>query len=493
MAAEKKSPQQATISELPPSSSCPSEGASSNASLLKVVDWDGPDDPEKPVNWPRSKKNQILGAVCLMRFTTPLASSMMAPALLQIENEFRSSSMVMNFAVSIYIIGFGLGPLVLAPLSEIYGRNKIYHAGNVLFTICTACCGISPNATSLLIFRLLSGVMGGAPLTNGGGTIADLIPSNERGFIMSVFSLAMLLAPVLGPVAGGFLSEAADWRWIFWLLTIMSAITAIVGFIFLRETYAPTLLERKASRLRKKTGNPDIQAASKSPLPLQQLIFLAIMRPMKLLCTSPVSIVMALYMGLIYGIIYLLFTSYTVVFQHQYGFSQGVAGLAYLGMGLGCATQLFLGHYSDKLHTKLTQRNGVERAEYHLLMLIPAAFALPVGLIIYGWTAQYHIHWIVPIFGTFFIGVGFSGSMTSVQTYLVGAFTAYSASALAANNLVRSIIGGVVPLSGPGMYGKLGLGWGNTLLALLAMVFGLAPLWFYRNKEHQNESKRIPV
>lgn len=142
-----------------------------------------------------------------------------------------------------------------------------------------------------------------------------------------------------------------------------SAITAIVGFIFLRETYAPTLLERKASRLRKETGNPDIQAASKSPLPLQQLIFLAIMRPMRLLCTSPVSIVMALYMGLIYGIIYLLFTSYTVVFQQQYGFSQGVAGLTYLGMGLGCATQLFLGHYSDKLHTKLTQRNGVERAE----------------------------------------------------------------------------------------------------------------------------------
>lgn len=70
MVEEKEPPQQATISELPPGSACPSEGVSSNASLLKVVDWNGPDDPEKPVNWPRSKKNQILGAVCLMRFTT---------------------------------------------------------------------------------------------------------------------------------------------------------------------------------------------------------------------------------------------------------------------------------------------------------------------------------------------------------------------------------------------------------------------------------------
>ena len=193
----------------------------------------------------------------------------------------------------------------------------------------------------------------------------------------------MLLAPVLGPVIGGFLSQAADWRWIFWLLTILvcsqvfhdslwfsnqfyypqSGITAIVGFVFLRETYGPTLLERKAAKLRKASGNPHIQSASKSPLPFQQLVLLAIMRPMKLLCTSPVSIVMALYMGLIFGIIYLLFTSYTVVFQEKYGFSQGIAGLTYLGMGLGCATQLLMGVYSDKIHTKLTERHGVERAE----------------------------------------------------------------------------------------------------------------------------------
>ncbi|KAJ5971517.1 uncharacterized protein N7479_001435 [Penicillium vulpinum] len=464
MSGETKS-QDARIAKLAPGSSCSSEGASSNSSLLKVADWNGPDDPEKPINWSRSKKNKVLGSVCMMRFTTPLASSMMAPALLQIENEFEgTSSMLMNFAVSIYIIGFGIGPLLLAPLSEIYGRNKIYHGGNVLFTVCTACCGLSPNATSLLIFRLLSGIMGGAPLTNGGGTIADLVPVHERGFIMSVFSLSMLLAPVLGPVAGGFISQEADWRWIFWLLTILSGVTTLVGFIFLRETYGPTLLELKAAQIRKQSGDPDIQSAAKSALPFQQLFLLAIMRPMKLLCTSPVSIVMALYMGLIYGIIYLLFTSYTAVFQEQYGFSQGLAGLTYL-----------------------------ERAEYHLLMLIPAAVSLPTGLVIYGWTAQYRVHWIVPIIGTFFIGVGFSSSMTSVQTYLVGAFTAYSASALAANNLVRSLIGGVVPLSGPEMYGKLGLGWGNTLLALLALIFGLAPLWFYKTKEKEIESKAIPV
>ncbi|OJJ78427.1 uncharacterized protein ASPGLDRAFT_40809 [Aspergillus glaucus CBS 516.65] len=312
---------------------------------------------------------------------------------------------------------------------------------------------------------------------------------------MSIFSLSMLIAPVVGPIAGGFLSQAANWRWIFWLLTILSGITTIVCFTFLRETYGPVLLERKAARMRKETGNPNIQSANKSPLPLGQLFRQVISRPIEFLYKSPVSIVMALYMGLVYGIIYLLFTTFTQVFENTYGFSQGIAGLCYVGLGLGCATQLFSGHYSDKIYVQLSQRNGVERPEYRLLLLIPAALSLPVGLVIYGWTAYYKIHWIVPIIGTFFIGVGFSGSMTSVQTYLVDAFSAYSASALAANNVVRSIAGGVVPLAGPSMYGKLGLGWGNTLLGLLALVFGLTPMYFYRyggSKQEKNE-KEIPV
>ncbi|PLN79778.1 MFS general substrate transporter [Aspergillus taichungensis] len=459
-----------------------------------IVDWDGPDDPEKPLNWPKSKKTMIISAVCLMRFTTPLASSMMAPALLQIEDEFSSaSSMVITFSVSIYIIGFGIGPLFLAPLSEVYGRNLIYHVGNILFTLFTALCGLSPNATALLIFRLIAGVFGGAPLTNGGGSIADLVPATERGFIMSIFSLSMLIAPVVGPIAGGFLSQAANWRWIFWLLTILSGITTIVSFICLRETFGPVLLERKAAKIRKETGNPNVEVVGRGGLSLGALLRQTLMRPITFLYKSAVSVVMAIYMGLVYGIIYLLFTSFTQVFQERYGFSQGFAGLCYIGLGLGCASQLFLGSYSDKIYTALTNRNGVERAEYRLLLLIPAALSLPIGLVIYGWTAEYTVHWIVPIIGTVFIGVGFSGSMTSVQTYLVDAFTAYSASALAANNVVRSIAGGVVPLAGPSMYGKLGLGWGNTLLGLLSLVFGLTPMYFYWFGEKPPKKGEEPV
>lgn len=131
----------------------------------------------------------------------------------------------------------------MAPLSEVYGRTALYHVGNVLFTIFTACCGISPNTASLVVFRLLAGFVGGVPLTNGGGTIADMVPVKERGMsvhrlsresinciitltptisrFMSVLSFSMLIAPVVGPMTGGFLAQSLGWRWIFWLLTIM--------------------------------------------------------------------------------------------------------------------------------------------------------------------------------------------------------------------------------------------------------------------------------
>lgn len=106
----------------------------------------------------------------------------MTPSLLSIQEDSpEATKSLLSFSVSIYIIGFGLGPLILAPLSEIYGRNVVYHVSNILFTIFTSLCGLSPSIGALLAFRLIAGFFGGAPLTNGGGTIADIVPVEKRG------------------------------------------------------------------------------------------------------------------------------------------------------------------------------------------------------------------------------------------------------------------------------------------------------------------------
>ncbi|KAJ5273098.1 MFS general substrate transporter [Penicillium angulare] len=457
--------------------------------VVHEVDWDGPGDPNKPINWPKWKKRGIITAVCAMRFTTPFASSMMSPALLNIGKDFPGTSdTILSFTVSIYIIGFGLGPLILAPLSEVYGRNIIYHVSNILFTVFTACCGLSPNIGALLAFRVAAGFFGGAPLTNGGGTIADLVVPQKRGLIMSIFSASMLMGPVLGPVVGGFLAEAKGWRWIFWILTIMSGVTNICCFAFLRETYSPVLLEWKARKLSRETGDL-YQAKGKSPKSLRHLLLTSITRPIRMLF-NPIILGTSLYMAVVYGIIYVLFTTFSIVFQDTYGFKEGIAGLSYLGLGVGSALGMALfGRYSDQISAKLTEKHQVMKPEYRLPALLPSAIAMPIGLIIYGWTAQYHVHWIVPIIGTGFCGFSLMGCFAAIQTYLVDGFTVYASSALAANSLVRSLAGGLVPLGGLGLYDRIGLGWGNTLLAFLAIIFGFSPLFFYKYGEKLRKSR----
>jgi multidrug resistance protein len=156
-----------------------------------------------------------------LRLNRPLASSMFAPAVPQLMAGFGSTNAELAaFVVSVYVLGFATGPLVIAPLSELYGRLYVYHITNILFIIFSVACAVSPSLSVLIGFRFLAGCAGAAPTTLGGGTIADVIPQEQRGAAMASYTLGMLLGPVTGPIVGGFLSEAKGWRWIFWILAI---------------------------------------------------------------------------------------------------------------------------------------------------------------------------------------------------------------------------------------------------------------------------------
>jgi multidrug resistance protein len=186
-----------------------------------VVDWATPDDPAKALNWPAKKKWGNIAVISSITFLTPLASSMFAPGIPDVMREFKSTNQtIASFVVSVYVLGYAIGPLIIAPLSELYGRLVIYHACNVLFIIFTIACAVAPDMGSLIFFRLMEGCAGSAPLTIGGGSIADMIVQEKRGGAMAIFALGPLLGPVIGPVAGGYLSEAKGWRWVFWVITM---------------------------------------------------------------------------------------------------------------------------------------------------------------------------------------------------------------------------------------------------------------------------------
>lgn len=461
-----------------------------------LVGWDGDDDPEKPHNWSGKKKWQTAGLIAAMTFLTPLASSMFAPGVEGVLIEFHSTSITLgSFVVSIYVLGYCIGPLFVAPLSEMYGRAPVYHVSNVLYVIFTIACAVSSSLPMLIVFRFFAGAVGSTPISIGGGSFADLFRVEERGAAISIWAMGPLLGPVVGPVAGGFLAEAAGWRWIFWLITIAAGILTVVMFVFLRETYEIALLNQKAKRLRQETGNPNLRSALDLGLTPRELFKRSIFRPTKLLIFSPIVLALSIYLAFMYGLLYLLFTTITGVFTRTYGFSQGLAGLSFLGLGVGMMIGLVMfGLASDRILKRLSAANdGVTKPEYRLPPMIPAALLVPFGFFIYGWTTKYAIEWIVPIIGTSLVGVGLLGIMMPVSTYLIDAFTIHAASALAANTVLRSLVGALLPLAGPSMYEALGLGWGNSLLGFLALAMVPIPVLFWKYGERIRLSKRFNV
>ncbi|KAJ5675971.1 MFS general substrate transporter [Penicillium macrosclerotiorum] len=447
-----------------------------------VVDYDGPDDPENPFNWPTRKKARQLGLMAFNTFITPLASSMFAPGVEDVMIEFRSSStMLASFMVSVYILGYFVGPFLIAPLSEIYGRVPVYHVCNVFFLIFTIACAVAQTMPQLIVFRLLAGTVGVCPLTIGSGTVADMIPKEKRAGIMAIWAMGPVMGPVVGPVAGGFLTENEGWRWVFWVIAIVTGVMTTLCMIWYRESYAPVLLERKAARLRKETGNPNLRTPFDHTLQTKREMFVtSLARPFKLLFRSPIVALMSTFAAISYGYLYLMFTTITSIFEDVYGFSTGIAGLAYLGFGIGSLIGLMAcGAASNRIAIKHLAK-GCFAPESRLPPMLVGCWAIPIGLFWYGWSAEAQTHWIVPIIGTGVFAIGLMTVFMSASTYLVDCYLRYAASVTAANTALRSLIGALLPLAGPSMYGALGLGWGNSLLAFIAIVMCTFPLIFWK-------------
>ncbi|PBP26621.1 hypothetical protein BUE80_DR002411, partial [Diplocarpon rosae] len=459
--------------------------ASSELERDFIVGWDEPEDhdPENPMNWSSTKKWLNICTISTISFIVPLVSSMLAPGVHLVMEDFDTrSSTFATFVVSIFVLGFACGPLILAPLSELYGRVIIYNITNVLFLCFTIMCALSQNASMLLAARFLSGFAGVATIAIGSGTIADIMPREKRGKAVSIWSVGTILGPVVGPIIAGYLAQALGWRWIFWVISIVIGFMTIFAFFILQETYPPVLLDRKASRLRKESGNPRYRSKLASPLSTKQHFRNSIIRPLKLLICYPIVTVMCAYVAVLYGTLYLLFSTYSFLFRSAYGFSTSETGLVYIAGGIGTlAGLLYIGTFSDRTLRRRAASGHAPTPEDRipLLITLPGSLAFPIGLFIYGWTAEIGVHWIVPQIGTGVTGFGSIIIFVGIQTYLIDTFEVYAASVVAANAVLRGLAGALIPLAGLGLYEKLGWGWGNSLLGFLSLAFAPVP-WILR-------------
>ncbi|KAH6951255.1 major facilitator superfamily domain-containing protein, partial [Ilyonectria sp. MPI-CAGE-AT-0026] len=449
-----------------------------------IVSWDGPLDPENLMNWPKVQKCINIGLMSLLTIISPLGSSMFVPGVSKLMKEFNSNSDELStFVVSIYMFGYAFGPLIFAPLSEIYGRPYLYQIGNLFFVVFCVGAALSNSIHMLMVFRFLMGVVGSIPTTIGVGSIVDTVSLEFRGRAISLWAMGPLLGPSIGPTAGGYLIQAAGWRWVYWFLAILVSQTQLAPFsslVAMRESYAPCLLQRKAKRLRKETGNPNLR--SELDTGNMESMKLAALRPLKFLFATPAVFCIALYVGISNGILSLLIATFSFVYYDKYNFDESQAGLSFLPAGLGMIMGvLTFGHISDSLVRRWKKKHGpgkVYKPEVKVTpwLTIPTGLTLPVGLFIYGWAADRQLHWIVPMIGVFVFSTGLLGATMTLQNYQTDSYSRYASSASAAVTVVRSLVGALMPLSGLGLYTRLGLGWGNSLLGFLSLILIPIPL-----------------
>ncbi|OAL36194.1 hypothetical protein AYO20_04608 [Fonsecaea nubica] len=451
-----------------------------------IVGWEGQDDPENPRNYNPLRKWTILALVSSMTLISPFASSVFAPAVRFADADFNNTSTILStFVVSAYVLGYAIGPLFLSPLSEIYGRRIVLNIASLHFVVWQIGCALAPNISSLIVFRLLTGMGGSACLTIGGGTIADMFEKEQRGLAMSIFTAGPLFGPVLGPICGGFIAQGAGWRWVFWTLLIVAGTCTGFILVFYRETNHTVLIRYKTRRLARELNRDDLTSCYDKVLgkrSAKALLGRSLIRPLRLLFLSPIVGLLAIYVALIYGCLYLLFTTVTTVFEDAYHWTPDLTGLAYIGLGLGllCGQALF-GLTSDKIIVRLSNaNNGEYQPEMRLTMCLFFAFFVPISFFWYGWSIQAKVHWIVPIIGLLPFGFGMIGIFTSIQTYIIDSYSRYAASGIASVTVTRSFFGAFLPLAGPSLYQSLGYGWGNSLLGFVTLALIPAPVLLHR-------------
>ncbi|KAH6655532.1 efflux pump antibiotic resistance protein [Truncatella angustata] len=446
-----------------------------------TITWDGPDDPENPKNWAVRRKWLAVISISGFVLMSPLPTTIVAPALDVITVELGITSKILeSMILSIFLLGYAIGPMFISPLSEIWGRTLVLQTFNLVFLIFNTACGFAGSIEQLLVFRFFAGLFGSCTVGIGAGTLGDLFNASERGKAMAIYSIFPLLGQVLGPIAGGFLTARASWRWAFYATSIIDGCVQIFGLFFLDESYMPVLLRRKRDRLTK-AGATGLYTEHDFPTGFSlSMMRETMIRPIKLLTTQPIVQVMALYQGYLYGNIYILYASIAVLWTTRYNEPLDIASLHYLALALGTAFAAEVAtHINDRIFRVLTKRNNDEGLpEFRIPIMIPATVVLTVGLFWYGWSAEARLFWLMPDIGIALFAAAAYICTVSNNIYVVDTYGRYSASALAATSMLRCLAGFVFPLFSPYAYERLGYGWTSTILGIIALCIGLTGVIF---------------
>ncbi|KAF2013580.1 MFS general substrate transporter [Aaosphaeria arxii CBS 175.79] len=436
-------------------------------------------DIDNPRNWSKARKWYITSFVSMLNVLTCLCAGGYSSGSQSLKEEFHCSSLMVTTGLSTYILGFAFGPMLLAPLSEHWGRNPIYIWSWLLLVIMQAPVAVAKDMNTVIGLRFLQGLAGSAPLTNTGGTIADLWERDFSGAPMAIYGLSSTLGPPLALPLTGYFAQKFGWRWLFWFFMAVLGGAWLLLVTTLPETRHTIILTKKSNQLRDQLAAQGLaNGASRIRNPTEEvslghLFKVTLTRPIRFLFTEPITLSAALYNGLIYGLVFLFNESFPLVFGRLHGFSHAQTSLTFLGLCVGSLVGCALYPIQERHYQK------VRTPESRVWLSLPACFLLPVSLFWFAGCSTSKVHWIVPIIASALFGAGIFVVVLGVLNFVLDSYGQYTASSLAGVILVRNVVGAIFPLVAERMYEGMSYRSAGILLACLALVFCVVPFLFY--------------
>ncbi|OJZ86816.1 hypothetical protein ASPFODRAFT_717179 [Aspergillus luchuensis CBS 106.47] len=456
------------------------------------------DDPENPKNWKTWYQVCAIMAITYTAWATVLYSTCYSSGITGMMVELGiASETVANLGISLYLIGWSVGALVLAPLSETFGRRPVYFVSLLVYVGLIPAAAMADSFAVVLVARVLGSIFGGVMITLAPGSLVDIVPSSRLALAMSVYSIGPLNGPVTGPIIGGFVYERWGWRGINWFIMIISG----VGWLLMsciKETYQPIILRRRAAAKRQSTGDLRWWSKHDETIPLQQRLPTAIWRPIQLCITEPVLWFWNLYIAVIYAVLYLCFIAYPIVFSDLRHWSPEISGLAFVGVLIGNTLTVLCEPMLRRLINRhpVDARTGKRAPESAVSVIIIAAVLAPVGQLIFALTSlPTSIPWIASIIGGVLFGFGNTVIFTYGTNYVAASYGMFASSALVSNVVCRSLLAAGLVEAGERFYHALSPRLAGIVLA--ALEFGLIPIpvlfyiWGHKVRVRSRALKRL--
>ncbi|KFY81579.1 hypothetical protein V500_11285 [Pseudogymnoascus sp. VKM F-4518 (FW-2643)] len=439
-------------------------------------------DPNNPINFPPVYKIWLVLQMSMLAFCGLGGASIIAPSVPTVARYLNTSIEVQVLMIALFLLGFSLGPLVWAPISEVYGRRWSMLPAVFIYCLFSIGTATSTDAASIFVTRFFAGIFGSAPVTIGPAALADFFSPRTRGIATAFFVTCVIGGPILSPIIGASLTinPYLGWRWTEYMEAIISFFIFAVTLVCLPETYHPLLLKNKAQHLRNTTRMEQYwHPHENEKLDLNNTIAKHLNRPLRMLFTEPMVALMSLYSGFVYSLLFLTLEVFPIVFGEQRQYSLVVSTLPFLGIFVGvlCGTAINIGN--QPWYARAVKMNkGLAVPEARLPPMILGGILFSIGLFWFGWTAAPRFHWALPVVAAGFIGAGFNVVFQQSLNFLIDAYGPFASSAIASNTFLRSLLACAMPLAARPMFLNMGVGPAASLLGAISCLALPVPFMF---------------